>query len=163
MRTALEHYGTKTGGIGKGTIREMKLWLDDLPDPSPDIREDRLWSCHVISRAIKYKWRLQGWTVVDGTFHTSQHSWLEYTDVILDTYPVASLGGPLLVDKSFWRSFYRPLQGYDFPVEQYEQQVQRLLSLAYVHDYRRSDCKLGACSPNNCRYPDCILLNSLPI
>lgn len=131
MKTAFEYYDTKTGGVSKDTIREMKLWLDGLPDPPLDIREDGLWSCHVVSRAIKYKWCLQGWMVVDGHFLSSQHSWLEFTDVILDTYPVASLGGPLLVDKSFWGRLYRaePLRFGDKEIAVFDYHVSRLLEM----------------------------------
>lgn len=136
MKTALEYYGTKTGGIGKDTIREMKLWLDDLPNPPVDIREDQLWSCHAVSRAIKYKWCLQGWTVVDGHFHMSQHSWLEHTDAILDTYPVASLGGPVLVDLSFWRRLYKPDSARFFTeIADFDKEAGKLLALAGIHEY----------------------------
>lgn len=108
MRTALEHYGVLTGGVDKDKIREMRLWLDNLSDPPLNLREDELWSCHVIARVVKRNWNLEDWAVVDGYFVTSQHSWLAWRDVILDTYPVASLGGPLLVDHFFWKTFYRP-------------------------------------------------------
>jgi hypothetical protein len=136
----------------------MKLWLDDLPDPPLNLREDGLWSCHAISRAIKYKWSLQGWMVVDGWFHTSQHSWLEYTDVALDTYPVASLGGPLLVDLSFWRKLYRPdsMRFSAKDLQTFDQHAGKLLSMASIHEYRRNpNCKIGVCSTNNCLYPEC--------
>lgn len=112
MRTAFEYYGVRVAEVDKVILREIKEWLDQLPDLGPGV--EGLLSCHVVARLVKFKFRLTTWTVVDGHFGRSQHSWLVFdTTAVMDTYPVASMGGPLLVDISRlspWASLYIPDQ-----------------------------------------------------
>lgn len=132
MKTALELYNTDTGGVTKELLRELKSWLDWLPD-SPE-REDGLWSCHAVARAVKFKWSVtfRDWVVVDGHFRTSQHCWLAYKVVILDMYPVASLGGPVLLDGSFWGQVFRPEKNFynEKELDEFDRQADLLLTCA---------------------------------
>lgn len=112
MRTAFEYYGiaNKMSEVDKPILRTIKAWLDWLPDSGLGI--ESLLSCHVVSRLVKRKFDLTTWRVVDGCFGRHQHSWLASgLIIVLDVYPVASMGGPLLVDvehMSPWHGLYRP-------------------------------------------------------
>lgn len=115
MKTALEYYDTNLGGVTKELLREIKTWLDWIPDATPNVHPAGLWSCHAITRAVKQNWSNvfnDDWKVIDGHFMTSQHCWLSNggfsrAGLVVDPYPVASAGGPLLIDFGFWHRVYR--------------------------------------------------------
>jgi hypothetical protein len=115
MRTALEHYGTVKAGAQE-TLAKIGIWLGRVPDPPASVHPDRLWSCHAVCRAVKVQFKLDDWQVVDGCFARRgvQHAWLLRNDkaVVIDVYPVASMGGPILVDVasilSPWHGMYLP-------------------------------------------------------
>lgn len=112
MLTALEFYEGRPDLPDLGLIR---LWLQGLPDRAIDLRTgDGLWSCHGLCRAAIKKWKLleDNWQVKDGFFSGHyQHSWLKRAGLILDIYPVGSMGGPLLVSTSGpWGKFYEERQ-----------------------------------------------------
>lgn len=101
--------------VGKD-LETTRDFLALLPDPTEKLApatarqhgDDTLylWSCHGIVRALATVLS-QPWEVMDGWFlrRGNQHAWL-YLEVdndhrsqfILDAYPVAAVGGPLLVD-----------------------------------------------------------------
>lgn len=93
-----------------------KEFLALLPDPTgtlapatahPHGDDTRyLWSCHGIARALATV-LTQPWEVIDGWFlrRGNEHGWLylevdndQRSQFILDVYPVAAVGGPLLLD-----------------------------------------------------------------
>jgi hypothetical protein len=119
MKTALEYYYESEVALpSKGFLIGVGVWIAALPDPIGE-GDDSLWSCHVIARAVKLNWstELKEWGVADGRFAVGTHSWLEFNSrlrgaelrLVLDLYPVASMGGPILVDASPsapWERFY---------------------------------------------------------
>jgi hypothetical protein len=118
MRTALEHYDTVKAGAQE-TLAKIGIWLGRVPDPPASVHPDRLWSCHAVCRAVKVQFKLDDWTVVDGFFARRgvQHAWLLRNDkaVVIDVYPVASMGGPILVDVA---SILSPWHGAYWAVEE---------------------------------------------
>ena len=82
-------------------IREI---VEKLPDLRFDDTEDGTVSCHMLARAMKLFFPVK---VYDGYFCGSyQHSWLRTRNgAIIDLYPVATMGGPILIDDS---TFYCP-------------------------------------------------------
>ena len=150
MRTAVEYYGLPMGMLTKETIRAIKTWLDWLPDatslpvsnPDPGNwgHEPALWTCHAVTRATKKIFSgLSDWRVVDGHFTKGvQHSWLTFEQpgsrTVLDVYPVASLGGPILVDAgermSPWTNFYIEANDYDkWRLARFDEEAARLYSV----------------------------------
>lgn len=105
MRTALDHYYE----VPDVNVAKIKLWLDGLTPVTPD---GSLWSCHAVCRAAHRKFELSDWRVIDGFFKQrgNCHCWLQHynsegkPDFVLDVYPIASHGTPLLVDVGSWRS-----------------------------------------------------------
>jgi hypothetical protein len=103
MQTALQFYGDAPAEAFT-LLPKLRAWMDALPDRPGKSGEDALWSCHAIVRAAKAAFCLDDWHVVDGWFgrQGNDHSWLahysERGHFILDLYPVASAGGPLLID-----------------------------------------------------------------
>jgi len=66
-------------------------------------------SCHMITRALARFFPL---TYKDGYFgNFNQHSWLVTKEgLVIDPYPVAVVGGPILIDTRFmtgWSSLYQ--------------------------------------------------------
>ncbi len=75
--------------------------IEGMPDPELGCDEKGdpvVLSCHMLTRAVGTIFR--GLKVCDGRYVSSfQHSWLETTrGNIMDVYPVATIGGPLLLD-----------------------------------------------------------------
>lgn len=118
------------GYIPDGVLADFiraKQFMTDLPDATeeyPDAhtrknsgqgRDTYHWSCHGITRALANILALP-WEVFDGWFmeRGNEHSWLfleqEVNErYILDPYPIAALGGPILIHVSFlvpWLSAY---------------------------------------------------------
>ena len=83
-------------------LQKIKLIVALLPDL--DLNGEKI-SCHLLARAIGQIFNLR-W--VDGYFYPSyQHSWLLTNEGnILDVYPIAIVGGPILVvgPKDCWRA-----------------------------------------------------------
>lgn len=101
-------------------FREIRLVVEDLPDVEfgngPD-GEPIVISCHILARALAEYFPVK---VKDGYIlgHWWKHSWLETKGgFIIDPYPVALLGGPILVavKSSPWRSFYKESPEGSFP------------------------------------------------
>ena len=94
-----------------------KRFMEQLPEPTLEIAPATLrsnykpykclWSCHGLVRGLK-PLLSPNWNVVDGYFKKTgyDHAWLYINTkvedkrykFILDIYPIACLGGPLLVD-----------------------------------------------------------------
>lgn len=118
IKTALEHYYPKEAPEWRRLLNEIVGWLETIPPLAPVeliSGEDRLWSCHVLSRGVLRLWNLeaQGWRVHDGIFRERfNHCWLEKVDgnlvLILDVYPVGTMGGPLLIDNQVFGLLYAP-------------------------------------------------------
>lgn len=91
-------------------FRKVQRVIDLLPDielATEDGEKIEL-SCHLLSRAIGKCFDL---TVETGKYHEIyEHSWLRTrSGRIIDVYPVATLGGPLLIDNRLRLSqLYRP-------------------------------------------------------
>lgn len=91
-------------------FRKIQRVIDLLPDielVTEDGEKIEL-SCHLLSRAIGKCFDL---TVETGKYHEIyEHSWLRTrSGRIIDVYPVATLGGPLLIDNRLRLSqLYRP-------------------------------------------------------
>lgn len=106
MKTALEYYGLiKASDNMSQVLTDIRSWLDGIDDNPFDA--EKLWSCHVICRVVAKRWQLEqlGWGLRDGLFARHyNHTWLYREGLILDVYPVASFGGPLIVDvnSSMW-------------------------------------------------------------
>jgi hypothetical protein len=96
--------------------------IDKVIQEMPDIdlgenkkREKTILSCHMIARALARLFPVEFKDGYFGGFNT--HSWLiTRNGLIIDSYPVATIGGPILIDKRFitaWNSLYReaPLPG----------------------------------------------------
>src|SRR3989344_4689806 len=122
------------------TFEEVRLIVNRLPNIDlSDIGEDEhgdtlIISCHMLARAISTFFSLK---VRDGKFMSGyQHSWLETASGhIIDVYPVATLGGPILIDggrKSFSPSrgmytvTHKKYYGHKFDTRQFRRCVKRL-------------------------------------
>jgi|CXWL01.1.fsa_nt_gi hypothetical protein len=144
MQTAFEFYGFMPNTLDKGTLRDIGIWLENLPDNPGKKDDEALWSCHALTRAVREKWRLHEWSVKDGFFARKgcQHSWLfvgpteKHPSLVLDVYPVASVGGPILVDTlslgSAWRDLYIETEGVYFlpQKKKFEAEAAKILKLA---------------------------------
>lgn len=87
-------------------FHRIKTSVAALPDL--DLGKDIEYSCHLLARAAALRFALK---CVDGTFAAGwEHSWLESeSGNIIDVYPVALLGGPVLLDGSRispWRRLF---------------------------------------------------------
>ena len=148
MITALDYYESVPPFM-RMDITKIREWLDHLPDPEEKDERGRpeLWSCHGIARAVHARFSLgKQWAVCDGFFarHGNQHSWLarrrtkKEPTLVLDVYPVASIGGPLMVDISScgspWCGMY--IGAYDYylneQVEAVGAEAVKILQLAEV-------------------------------
>lgn len=114
MRTAVERYSNSDMAHLKRAVEAVGEWLRIKPDAPESVHEERLWSCHAVCRAVRSRFlTFAEWQVVDGFFSTHyQHSWLhnEVDHLILDVYPVASVGTSLLVDAGTsapWHALYK--------------------------------------------------------
>lgn len=90
-------------------FEKIRRAVNDLPDVDLGKNEDGenlILSCHILARAIAKVFHLQ---YVDGHFYPYyQHTWLlTPTGNIIDVYPVAVLGGPILMDRLVARHFYK--------------------------------------------------------
>lgn len=109
MLTALQFYGDAPAEAFP-LLRELRAWMDALPDRAGASGEEILWSCHAVVRAAKTRFALDGWRVADGWFGRkgNDHSWLTHESprgqFVLDVYPIACAGGPLLIDVGAWGS-----------------------------------------------------------
>lgn len=121
MQTAVEFYGV-VDETDLGLIDRVHAFIRELDNKGhPNSNGDHLWSCHALCIATQAIFRPEGFRVVHGLFGAKNHSWLlrekivgrhgvVTTDsVILDVYPVASCGGPILVDINGWSSPWRDL------------------------------------------------------
>lgn len=96
-------------------LAQIRNLMEKLPDwgiPREDGPEDHaLVSCHTLVRAFASV--MAGLTVVDGRVLGHEHSWLMTSAKnVIDVYPVATAGGPLLImDSLYARSLYRPARG----------------------------------------------------
>lgn len=104
MQTAGEFYGTFDSSDKRLLVRIRGL-LSAIPDRGhPNSNGDHLWSCHALCYAVYDYLGLsaQGWEVVQGRFNGFDHCWLFRAEraAILDVYPVASSGGPIMFDAS---------------------------------------------------------------
>ena len=100
-------------------LKLIKRFLEELPDAGPEQVSTRRHICAVQSNEPEYLWSCHGltraaagltngrWTVLDGFFMRkgSCHSWLYLNNsfdrqYILDVYPIAAIGGPILLDVS---------------------------------------------------------------
>lgn len=97
------------------TFLKIKEVVEKLPDLKPESQEndpeydDEIISCHMLVRALKPFFPVK---VCDGYFCGGyQHSWLiTASGHTIDVYPVATLGGPILIEGSFCspaRKLYR--------------------------------------------------------
>ncbi len=88
-------------------IRRAVEVLPDLDFGEDEKNRPIVLSCHMLARAIGRVFSLK---VVDGFFTSNcEHSWLLTPEGhIIDVYPVAVLGGPILVDSGFGS----PLKGF---------------------------------------------------
>ncbi len=81
-------------------FERVKAAVQEMPDIDLGVDERGrkvILSCHMLARAVS---RVFGLEYADGYFCRSyQHSWNVTKDGhIIDVYPVATIGGPLLVD-----------------------------------------------------------------
>ncbi len=82
---------------------KIQLVVNDFPEVSfgkDEDGEELILSCHIFARAIGRVFNLP---YVDGFFYPSyQHTWLLTSNKnIIDVYPVAVLGGPILMDGGY--------------------------------------------------------------
>lgn len=148
MITALDYYESVPPFMRRD-LSKMREWLDRLPDPEEKNERGRpeLWSCHGIARAAHARFSLgKQWAVRDGFFarHGNEHSWLvrrctkTEPALVLDVYPVASLGSPILVDISScgspWCGLYIVADDYYTKehVEAFDAEAAKILKLAEV-------------------------------
>jgi hypothetical protein len=75
---------------------QIRRIVERLPDFKFDNKNEDIVSCHMLARALKTFFPVR---VCDGYFCGSyQHSWLRTEDgSYIDVYPVATLGGPILI------------------------------------------------------------------
>src|ERR1035437_2343419 len=81
-------------------IRELVTKLPDLDLGLDDFRNEIDLSCHMLARAVADIFSLK---FVDGYFTIGfQHSWVltPKEGHVIDVYPVAMLGGPILMEAS---------------------------------------------------------------
>jgi hypothetical protein len=80
-----------------GKIRTIVDKFPDISMGKDEHREEIPLSCHILARAIG---RVLGLKYVDGhSFPCYQHTWLVTSHRnIIDVYPVAILGGPIMLD-----------------------------------------------------------------
>ncbi|MBU0546712.1 hypothetical protein KJ735_00830 [Patescibacteria group bacterium] len=89
--------------------------IEKIIQEMPDIdfgknkkREEIFLSCHMIVRALARLFPLE---IKDGFFGSNTHSWLiTKNGLIIDPYPVAVVGGPILIETRFitvWKSLYK--------------------------------------------------------
>ncbi len=90
--------------------RKVRWLVENLPDINFGEKtsgETIVLSCHMLARAIGEIFNLH---VVDSCIvHGHEHSWLiTQHGNILDVYPIATIGGPIIIDGSsfFARSIY---------------------------------------------------------
>lgn len=78
-------------------FHKIKRVIDLLPDLETESEGGTLISCHTLARVIGKHFGLK---VETGKYHEIyEHSWLRTPGGrIIDVYPVATLGGPLLID-----------------------------------------------------------------
>lgn len=78
-------------------IKDVVTRLPDIDLGENEDKEPIILSCHILARAVAKIFNLK---VVDGYFAKYyDHSWLTGPGGhIIDTYPVATLGGPILMD-----------------------------------------------------------------
>ncbi len=81
-------------------FQKIKLAVNELPDIDLGLDDDGkeiILSCHILARAVA---KVFGLKPVDGHFYPNfQHTWLLTPHRhIIDVYPVAILGGPILID-----------------------------------------------------------------
>ncbi len=84
-------------------FEKIKIAVNKLPDI--DLGKDEegkeiILSCHILARAIAKLFSLK---FIDGYFYPNyNHTWLLTPDGnIIDVYPIAVVGGPILVENSF--------------------------------------------------------------
>lgn len=87
-------------------IRAVIVKLPDLELGCDESGQPIILSCHILARAVGKVFDLE---VVDGTFCGSYlHSWLIIgRKNIIDVYPVAMLGGPLLIHGGYDHTGFR--------------------------------------------------------
>lgn len=93
----------------KHLFEVVRLAMKELPDIRCKPSTDEI-SCHHVARALAEIFPIE---FEDGHFNKGwEHSWLSTPNGwIIDPYPVALIGGPILVDagsRSPWRSLYVP-------------------------------------------------------
>lgn len=99
-------------------FRQIKWVMSAFPDCQLPSRGEL--SCHLIARALATVFPVE---FEDGYFGSRgwRHSWLVTpNEWVIDAYPVATIGGPILVDvgwNSPWKKLYLPskLEGLDAP------------------------------------------------
>ena len=116
-------------------------FVKNLPDPTQETAPaaptrkhldsddfKALWTCHGITRGVR-PLLLNNWEVMDGWFlrQGTEHSWLYLNHdqkgrkkFIIDVYPYACMGGPILLDMSLgspWRDAYIERRMHYAPVE----------------------------------------------
>lgn len=113
-------------------IREAVQQLPDLDLGEWDDGEKVVLSCHMLARAIS---KVFGIAYCDGYFHPyMQHSWnITPHKNIIDAYPIAIIGGPILMDGYYRNSsiYYTPakfrcFRKYSDPV--FRRSVRRLIA-----------------------------------
>lgn len=126
MQTALEHY-KEINTLDLALLHNIREWLHALPDKGhPCDSGAHLWGCHSLCRAAKDRFKLVNWSVIDGWFGRPafDHTWLTRAvyrgdhyqgEVILDVYPVASAGGPLLLFSGTWNTPWTEMYGKSVP------------------------------------------------
>ena len=85
-------------------FEKIRQIVNDLPDiifGKNEKEEELILSCHILARAIGKVFALKH---IDGYFYPHyQHTWLLTPQGnIIDVYPVAILGGPILMDGSLF-------------------------------------------------------------
>ncbi len=96
-------------------LKRITELMEKLPEwgiPRDDDPHDHaLISCHTLTRAFSRV--VKGLSVVDGRVLGHEHSWLvTKSRNIIDVYPVATVGGPLLImDSLYARTLYKPARG----------------------------------------------------
>lgn len=84
-------------------FEKIKMAVTAMPDidlGKDEEGEEIILSCHILARAIAKLFSLK---FVDGYFHPNyNHSWLlTPTGNLIDVYPIAVLGGPILISGAF--------------------------------------------------------------
>lgn len=84
-----------------GKIRKAVERLPEINFGKSEKGEEIILSCHILARAVA---KVFGLKFVDGHLYPHyQHSWLlTSSGNIIDTYPVAVIGGPIIVDNGKW-------------------------------------------------------------